>query len=41
MYSSANYVLFVNYEDFEKEIETTIKRYTGDEFSFLVMIVIH
>ncbi len=34
MYSSANYVLFVNYEDFEKEIETTIKRYTGDAITF-------
>ena len=34
MYSSANYVLFVNYEDFEKEIESTIKNYENESLTF-------
>ena len=42
MYSSANYVLFVNYEDFFKAISDTIDKNTDTSLTFfLVMIVIH
>ena len=34
MYSSANYVLFVNYEDFSMEIENTINRYKNESVTF-------
>lgn len=34
MYSSANYVLFVNYEDFSNEIENTIYKYKSDDVTF-------
>jgi len=34
MYSSANYVVFVNYEDFDKQIEATIKRYPDEKVTF-------
>ena len=34
MYSSANYVLFVNYEDFFDEIERTIDLYHGKDITF-------
>ena len=34
MYSSANYVLFVNYEDFERQIEMTINTHSGKEVAF-------
>ena len=34
MYSSANYVLFVNYEDFEREIEKIIRNFNNEEITF-------
>ena len=34
MYSSANYVLFVNYEDFSSEIENTIHKYKSENVTF-------
>ncbi len=34
MYSSANYVIFVNYEDFSKQIEVTINAHKGHEVAF-------
>lgn len=42
MYSSANYVIFVNFEDFDKEIEEVIQDNKDKKITFfLVMIVIH
>ena len=34
MYSSANYVLFVNFEDFESEIEHLIRIHPKDKITF-------
>ena len=34
MYSSANYVLFVNFEDFDKEIENLIRIHSKDKLTF-------
>lgn len=34
MFSSANYVLFVNYQDFSNEIENTIKKHQSDGLTF-------
>ena len=34
MYSSANYVLFVNYEDFADQIEATVRKFKGQELTF-------
>ena len=34
MYASANYVLFINYEDFLQQIESTINSYPGEELAF-------
>ena len=34
MYSSANYVIFVNYEDFDRGIELTIKEHPNEKVTF-------